>query len=654
MPTLTQARLGCAGRTARPKKEQGMAEEKVEQRDFNFRQAFTWTELFRGFQLARDTKKLLLAAAGILTMAVSWWVLAVIFGSSTKPQWNHLDYAASKFQSKDDTPEQAIQKAWKRFRADREKWNNLWWATGNPETPEYTDAGDLARRPEDHDELQKLIDKTIEEMRTAGIRKQDIIFAGATYTIRVKPAGQLRTLPWFEERGENPYLLVTGQAGRPWQAGQFADWFLTVELPVLIEPLRKLISPVVFMLKPGNGPYNILYSLLVILVTLATWGFFGGAITRIASVQVARGETVSIREAVRFVCNRYVSYLMAPLVPLLLVAIVVVLLCVYGVVFMIPWLGDIIVAGIGWSGVLVAGLIMAVVLVGLIGWPMMYATISTEGTDTFDAISRSYSYVYQNPWSYAWYCTVAVSYGAVVIFFVGFMGSLVVYLGKWGVSQTPFLQTSWWNREPSYLFVYSPTSFGWRTLLLDGAQVDGQNVVQNGAIQPAVYDKLLGRDENYQGKDDIMSGANTAGAFLVSVWLYFFFLMILGFGYSYFWSASTIIYLLMRRQVDDTDMDEVYLEEEESEEPYSAGSGPGVGGMAGAGTSAASTAVMVDAPALRPPSSPVGSSAAVTSPPAAPAAVSSPAAPASAPVETQQPVMTEDPPKPATAGDDAS
>ncbi len=111
---------------------------------------------------------------------------------------------------------------------------------------------------------------------------------------------------------------------------------------------------------------------------------------------------------------------------------------------------------------------MAVVLIGLLGWPLMNPTISAEGSDSFDALSRSYSYVFQAPWHYLWYTTVALAYGAVLVFFVGLMGSLMVYLGEWGVSQAPFLSSSnpASDREPTYLFVNAPTSFGWRDLLL--------------------------------------------------------------------------------------------------------------------------------------------------------------------------------------------
>jgi hypothetical protein len=203
--------------------------------------------------------------------------------------------------------------------------------------------------------------------------------------------------------------------------------------------------------------------------------------------------------------------------------------------------------------------------------------------------------VYQSPWHYIWYGLVALAYGAVVVFFVGFMGSLIVYLGKWGVAQTPFIERL--DRDPSFLFAWAPESFGWRTLLLDGATVDGDRLVKEGQIDGKAYDKFLGTFTFY----------NKVGAFLVTVWLYLFFLLILGFGYSYFWSASTIIYLLMRRKVDDTDMDEVYLEEDEPEESYSAGTtvpapapAPAPAGAGGAPLQ------MVDAPTLRsstPPSS---------------------------------------------------
>ncbi|MBV9126084.1 MAG: hypothetical protein JO112_22255, partial [Planctomycetes bacterium] len=219
---------------------------------------------------------------------------------------------------------------------------------------------------------------------------------------------------------------------------------------------------------------------------------------------------------------------------------------------------------------------------------------------------------YQAPWHYLWYSIVAILYGAVLVFFVGFMGSLMVYLGKWGVTQTPFIDAT--NRDPSYLFVYAPQSFNWRTLLLEGAKVkDGPLVVQHGAIDPAAYNLYT------QPWDDTakrgMHWWNYVGAWLVTVWLGLIFLLVVGFGYSYFWSASTIIYLLMRRRVDDTELDEVYLEEDEGEEMPRA---PVTPTPATATTGGNVPLTMVEPPTLKTPPPPP------PSPPPAPAVVASP------------------------------
>ena len=208
---------------------------------------------------------------------------------------------------------------------------------------------------------------------------------------------------------------------------------------------------------------------------------------------------------------------------------------------------------------LLFGLGMACTLIGLaVGWPLMAPTISTEGTDAWEAVSRSFSYVFQRPWHYIWYSLVGACYGAIAVFFIGFMGSFTIYLAKWGVGQTPM--TGVFGRDPSFLFVYAPTSFDWRTLLLQGATANGQMVVQDGEINTTAYDYYL-----FPDRPGGLLFYNKIGAVLVAIWLGVAFLMLIGFGYSFFFSMSTIIYLLMRRHVDGAEMDEVYLEEEDQE-----------------------------------------------------------------------------------------
>src|SRR6185503_11482657 len=63
--------------------------------------------------------------------------------------------------------------------------------------------------------------------------------------------------------------------------------------------------------------------------------------------------------------------------------------------------------------ILAAGFVMTLVLLGTFGgFNLMYPTIAVEGSDSFDAISRSFSYVYARPWRMVFYTVVAVVYGA--------------------------------------------------------------------------------------------------------------------------------------------------------------------------------------------------------------------------------------------------
>jgi hypothetical protein len=691
-----------------------MAEEKIEPRETGWRQLLPWTELFRGFQVALDLNKLALAAAGILVMAFGWWLLSSLFtaGEPAKPK----DWSEFKTKYSEDP-----RRGWDEFKQAHDHWNLMQESAGVTrsakvdtydliqtydeneryekaikdfdenedvrakankqiadanETKRKADRGELPAKEKVDDvkkeadekiaKAQKVLDEHPDRSLAYYLQQQNFPETKANALAKIrdnkydvsKPYGRLSTWPWFEDRGPNPFLLLTGQLGKPWEVGHFWDWFFINQAPVLVEPVVKLFRPVVYFFSPGADWYSSLYFLLMMLWLVATWSFFGGAITRIAAVQVARGEKIGLVEALRFVCKRYLSYLTAPLFPVAFVfAMLVVLIVFGGIIQLIPLLGDL-WSGLFWGVWIVIGLLMAVALVGLVGWPLMAATISAEGTDSWEAVSRAFSYVFQKPWNFVWYSLVAVAYGAVVVFFVGFMGSFAVYLTKWAVSETPFIRAA--GREPSYLFVYAPESFGWRTLLLQGAKVDGDQVVANGEINPSQYNKLTGFGEegreyreryakNHGGASppDQMVWWNHIGAFLVAVWLYILFLLILGFGYSYFWTASIIVYLLLRKNVDAAELDEVYLEEDEAEGapggPLTAPAPPPT-----AVKPAPSGLTMVEAPSLRPtpppgPVTPAGPSggpppaADLTAPPAPPETAAAPPAggePAAPPPES--------------------
>jgi hypothetical protein len=691
-----------------------------------------WTKIFTGFKVALDLKKLLLAGAGVLVMALGWTVLswaAYSFpGFATKPEWGK-EYAG---RAKTDEERRIF---WIEFKARRASWNLLHELAGHG--PVDVEPADVATTLPEYEALTELrdaylrwkVDKivvsikdkennlevankaypftivadpkeilkdkkefplrdlnpeaaeqfqlgqgadvvTIKVTRNADELKKYRSEAGSVADLRArlpadpakraiyekalvtleqkllpresdglapqKPGGRLRALPWFEYRGENPYLVIVHaikensaeQAAQPVavpHASVVAQ--LTEMVPVLLEPLVKILTPIVYLFHRDADWYVRIYLVLVLLFALAVWGFFGGAITRLAAVQIARNEKIPLREALVFAKDHFISFFAAPAFPLLLLAILVIALWLFGwFEGLIPIFGDIVLAGLLWPLVLIVGLIMAVVLVGLIGWPLMNPTISVEGSDSFDALSRSYSYVYQAIWHYLWYSVLALLYGMALVFFVGLMASLVIFLGKWAVGTTPGIGGADFktDREPSYLFIWAPTSFGWRDLMIHNSRF----AVPKRELTPSGLTVV--HYEFTKDYTDSMRWYNYAGAALVSVWIYLFFLLVVGFGYSYFWTAATIIYFLMRRQVDDTDMDEVHLEEEESLDPFARPASPAAAAAAPAKSDKVSLSV-VEPPALRTAISPGAP------PPTAPFVAPSPAAPPIAPLASTPP-----------------
>ncbi len=602
-----------------------------------------WTKIFTAFKVALDVKKLLLAATGILCVALGWWVIgATFYYLRPFPEWKNYENKDKK----DDVKAQ-----WDNFKLNRKSWNLLHELAGSPSAAKTEDAADVTDNLDEYlilreweeayhlpitvrdkvlevsihkytiaelDEQAKkefprllqekltiqavghltdgkvngkavhtvvidgvklnIVDGDIEKLRTlkassnieanrmAGMAAMKV-FNERLRNPKVKPSGKLCNWPWFEERGENPYLMVSGAIKSPRDSlaprGKLVDWLLTEEAPVVLEPVVKFFLPIVYFFDERAGWLDRLYLVCILLCTLAVWGYFGGAICRIAAVQVARNERISLVEALAFTRDRCASYIAAPALPLILVAIFMFLLMIFGWLEWTPYVGDLF-AGLLWPIVILFGFIMTIVLVGLVGWPLMIATISVEGNDSFDALSRSYSYVYQAPWQYLWYNFLAVVYGAVLIFFVGFMASMMIFVGKWGVASAvgPANSDEKYDREPSYLFYYAPTSFGWRDLMISG----NQHVVKKTELAPS--GRPVHRYEFNAEATKALSGWNLMGSVLVQVWIWPLFLLVVGFGYSFFWSASTIIYFLMRHQVDDTDLDEVHMEDEELDDPF--------------------------------------------------------------------------------------
>jgi hypothetical protein len=159
--------------------------------------------------------------------------------------------------------------------------------------------------------------------------------------------------------------------------------------------------------------------------------------------------------------------------------------------------------------------------------------------------------------------------------FVLFFASLTVYVGKWAVGLTA--SAVWPDRKPEYLFIYAPESFGWKELLTQDSpyavrgewvmldRTGNETLVTADAVRLVYRYKPVDAEAYTRARNDFYV-YNAWGAGIVCFWLTLAFLMMLGFSYSFFWSAATMIYYLMRRKVDEAELDEVY-EDEEPEAP---------------------------------------------------------------------------------------
>jgi hypothetical protein len=246
------------------------------------------------------------------------------------------------------------------------------------------------------------------------------------------------------------------------------------------------------------------------------------------------------------------SFVFAPLIPLAIVLVIGVVLAVGGLLFYVPVIGPI-VAGVLFILALLAGVVITLVLLGTFGgFNLMYPTIAVEGSDSFDAISRSFSYVFARPWRMLFYTLIALIYGAITYFFVRLFAWIVLWVTRTFVS--------WWH----------------------GGDVERWF----GEIWPPGTDLWhLPYDINFAS----LAWSDKAAAFLIACWVYLLIALVGAFAISFYFSVNTIIYYLMRREVDATELDDVYVEE--SEEEF-AEAGPATPGKSAdmAGTSGAPAA----------------------------------------------------------------
>ena len=257
----------------------------------------------------------------------------------------------------------------------------------------------------------------------------------------------------------------------------------------------------------------------------------GGAICRIAALQFSRGEKPGLTEALRFSIKRFTSFFTAPLAPIGIIIFIGLFIFLLGLAGNIPRAGELIVS-VGMAMALFAGSLLAVIVIGAVaGFNLMFPAVAYDGSDCFDAISRSFSYVYARPWRMAIYTVIAAVYGSVCYTFVRFFAFLSLWITRW------LLQLGLWADNGS------------------------KEINKLTAIWPKPeFRYLLGSSDTIT-----TNWTESIAAFLVYLFLLVVVGLVVSFIISFYFSANTIIYSLMRKTVDNTALEDIYMQFDEAE-----------------------------------------------------------------------------------------
>lgn len=255
------------------------------------------------------------------------------------------------------------------------------------------------------------------------------------------------------------------------------------------------------------GVRRLAYVVLGVLWTLFIAALFGGAISRKSVVFLGRDESIGLAAAISHAWRHLLAYMLAPLYPVLMICLIVLFAGGLGFTMRLGIFAAL--AGVIWWFALLGGAVAAILMLGLLaGWPLMWGAVSAEQDgEAFEALSRSYSYVLGRPLHLLFYAVFAALIGSIGLVVVGLFCDLTIALttepADWG-------------------------SGGRLAEMLGGG----------GGWMEGTGGSLIGV------QNQIVKSASS------------------GYQFAFFWAAAAGVYLLLRSDVDHTELDEVYVPEE--------------------------------------------------------------------------------------------
>jgi hypothetical protein len=277
-----------------------------------------------------------------------------------------------------------------------------------------------------------------------------------------------------------------------------------------------------------------LFALINTILSLAIWAVIGTAVSRMAAVRIAREEGVSMSRALAFAIKKWPSAVVSPLLPFgVLVALAALMGVVAGLPLNIPYAGEVVI-GLAWILVLAIGFLLAMVFIGgTFSVGLQWPAIAVEGRDSFDAISRSISYISSRPWRYLFYLAFSAVYGCLTFVLVKLVAFLTLYIAHAGVGMFAF---AWGNNTAT-----PKLERLWATPTLDAPWP-----------HPGLSD-LSGQ------------GAEGLATYAFQFWVWVVLGLAVAFLFSFFFTSQTVIYFLLRKSVEAREIEEVHMEESEEE-----------------------------------------------------------------------------------------
>jgi len=184
------------------------------------------------------------------------------------------------------------------------------------------------------------------------------------------------------------------------------------------------------------------------------WAWPAAIITRRAALELVREERIGFGATLRFVRRRLASYQGAPWLPTVGLLLITVPATLLGLLARSSV--GLALAGVVWPLVLVGSLAAAVLVIGLaLGWPLLWAAISVDGGDAFDAVSRTYSYVFDSVLRFVGYVALAALVGLAGFVGISVFAAVTLHLALWTVS---------WGAGADWLNATGDLPFGLRAI----------------------------------------------------------------------------------------------------------------------------------------------------------------------------------------------